>query len=118
MRALEPVPATRFNFNQAIKRAAELGGQIAGMTENRSPFKGLEERLVWYDNLPYLGLSLAGERRLLADLVALEAAEKIGSEALSGLARSDALAAAGRGVESLSEATQVYEAGVRAFERR
>jgi hypothetical protein len=54
MRALEPVPATRFNFNQAITRAIELGGQIAGMTKNRAPFKGLEERLVWYDNLPYL----------------------------------------------------------------
>ena len=118
MRALEPVPATRFNFNQALTRAAELGGQIAGMTKKRSPFKGLEERLVWYDNLPYLGLSLAGERRLLADLVALEAAEKMGSEALSGLARSDALAAAGRNVDYLSEATQVYEAGVKAFERK
>jgi len=118
MRALEPVPATRFNFNQALTRAAELGGQIAGMTKNRSPFKGLEERLVWYDNLPYLGLSLAGERRLLADLVALEAAEKMGCEALSGLARSDALAAAGRNVDYLSEATQVYEAGVKALESK
>jgi hypothetical protein len=88
------------------------------MTKNRAPFKGLEERLVWYDNLPYLGLSLAGERRLLADLVALETAEKMGSDVLSGLARSDAFTAAGRGVDSLSEATQVYEAGVRAFERK
>jgi multimeric flavodoxin WrbA len=118
MRALEPVPTTRFNFNQALTRAVELGCQIAGMTKNRAPFKGLEERLVWYDNLPYLGLSLAGERRLLADLVALETAEKMGSDVLSGLARSDAFTAAGRGVDSLSEATQVYEAGVRAFERK
>ena len=39
MRALEPVPAIRFNFNQALTRAAELGGQIAGMAENRSPFE-------------------------------------------------------------------------------
>jgi len=118
MRALEPVPATRFNFNQALTRAVELGGQIAGMTKNRDPFKGLEERLVWYDNLPYIGLSLAGERRLLADLVALEAAEEMGTDVLSGLARSDAFSAAGRGADSLSEATQVYEAGVRAFERK
>ena len=88
------------------------------MTKRRTPFNGLEERLVWYDNLPYLGLSLAGERRLLADLVALEAAEKMGSDVLSGLARSDAFTAAGRGVDSLSEATQVYEAGVKALERR
>jgi hypothetical protein len=109
---------TRFNFNQAQTRAVELGGQIAGMTKNRAPFKGLEERLVWYDNLPYLGLSLAGERRLLADLVALEVAEEMGSDVLSGLARSDAFTAAGRGVDSLSEVTRVYEAGVKAFERK
>ncbi len=118
MRALEPVPATRFNFNQALTRAIELGGQIAGMTKNRDPFKGLEERLVWYDNLPYLGLSLAGERRLLADLVALEAAKEMGTDVLSGLARSDAFSVAGRGLDSLSEATQVYEAGVSAIESK
>ncbi|MEJ2100029.1 MAG: flavodoxin family protein [Desulfobacterales bacterium] len=118
MRALEPVPATRFNFNQALTRSGELGGRIAMMTESRTPFNGLEERLVWYDNLPYLGLSRAGERRLLADLVALEVGEDMGSDGLSGLARSDAFAAAGRSVDSLSEITRVYEAGVKAFERK
>lgn len=118
MRALEPLPATRFNFNQALSRAGELGGRIAKMIDSRTPFKGLEERLVWYDNLPYLGLSRAGERRLLAGLVALEMAGDMGPNVLSGLARSDALAAAGRSVDSLSEITRVYEAGVKAFERK
>jgi multimeric flavodoxin WrbA len=118
MRALEPVPATRFNFNQALTRAGELGGEIAKMTKTRTPFNGLEERLVWYDNLPYLGLSRAGERRLLADLVALEVPEEMGSYVLSGLARSDSLAAAGQSVDSLLESTQVYETGVKAFERK
>jgi hypothetical protein len=42
----------------------------------------------------------------------------MGSDALTGLARSDALAAAGRNVDYLAEATQVYEAGVKAFERK
>jgi len=118
MRALEPVPATRFNFNQALTRAGELGDQIAMMIESRTPFNGLEERLVWYDNLPYLGLSRAGERRLLADLVALEVPGDMGTDALSGLARSDAFAVAGRSVASMSELTQVYEAGVKAFEKK
>jgi hypothetical protein len=48
----------------------------------------------------------------------LEAAEEMSTDVLSGLALSDAFTAAGRGVDSLSEATQVYEAGVRAFERK
>ena len=59
MRALEPLPVTRFNFDAALKRAGELGAQIAGMAKQRAPFAGLEERLLWYDNLPYLGLSRA-----------------------------------------------------------
>ena len=42
MRALEPLPATRFNFNQALTHAGELGGQIAVMTTSRTPFNGLE----------------------------------------------------------------------------
>lgn len=71
MRAIEPLPATRFNFTQALTRAGELGSQIAVMARSRAPFKCLEERLLWYDDLPYLGLSRAAERRLLADLVAL-----------------------------------------------
>ena len=62
--------------------------------------------------------SRAEERRLLADFVALEVPEDMGTDVLSGLARSDSLAAAGRNVDSLSEITQVYEAGVRAFERK
>ncbi len=118
MRALEPVPATRFNFDQALTRAGELGSQIATMAQNRTPFNGLEERLVWYDNLPYLGLSRGGERRLLADLVSLEVAEDLGADVLSGFARSDFLAAAGRSVDSLSELTKVYEAGIKAYQTR
>ena len=78
------------------------------MTKRRSPFNGLEERLIWYDNLPYLGLSRAGERRLLADLVAMEAAGEIGADILSGLARSDSFTAAGRSVDSLSEVCNEY----------
>lgn len=118
MRALEPVPATRFNFTQALKRSEDLGTRIAGMTRERHLFRSPEERLVWYDNLPYLGLNRAGERRLLADLVAMEVAEDLGPVLLSGLARSDSLAAAGRSVESLSEITQVFEAGLAVFERK
>ena len=57
-------------------------------------------------------------RRLLADLVALEVSEDLGADALSGFARSDCCAAAGRSVDSLSEITQVYEAGVKAFQRK
>ncbi len=116
MRALEPVPATRFNFQAALKRAGELGGQLGGMVEKRNPFAGLEERLLWYDSLPYLGLSRAAERRLLADLTTLAAPAE--TDRALDLVRADALSAAGRPLESLAQVTQVYDAGVKAFEKK
>lgn len=116
MRALEPLPATRFNFDAALKRAGELGNAIASMRKQRDPFAGLEERLLWYDNLPYLGLSRAAERRLLARLAATADPGERDAAKLYGLAQADAMAAAGRNMESLAEITRVYEAGVKAFE--
>ena len=117
MRALEPLPATRFNFDEAAQRARELGSQIAEMAKQRVPFTGLEERLLWYDALPYLGLSRAAERRLLASLTTAALPEDVNPAVPCGLARADALAAAGRTVESLTEIGKVYEAGVKVFEK-
>ena len=117
MRALDPVPVTRFNFNAALQRSRELGEKIAGMAKARMPFSGLEERLLHYDALPYLGLSRSEERRLLADL-AVEALQDASDAPIArGLARADALAAAGRKLDALTEITQVYEAGMKAFEK-
>jgi len=116
MRALEPLPATRFNFPAALQRAGEIGGQLAGLTQKRAPFAGQEERLLWYDALPYLGLSRAAERRLVADHTTMALPFNADAAVPCGLARADALAAAGRSMESLTEITRVYEAGVKAFE--
>jgi len=71
---------------------------------------------LWYDQLPYLGLSRTGERRLLADLTMMAMPSNTQSTVPFGLARADALSAAGRPLESLTEITRVYEAGVKAFE--
>jgi len=117
MRAIEPVPATRFNFSAALTQSGELGERIAGMIQQSVPFSGLEERLLWYDALPYLGLSRFEERRLLASLTALALPGGADAALSSGLARADALAAAGHDQASLEEITRVYEAGVEAFER-
>ncbi len=116
MRAIEPLPATRFNFDAAVQRAGKLGEKIAGMTGGRLPFAGLEERLLWYDQLPYLSLNRAAERRLLADL-AIQASPSSENAAMAlGLAHADELSAAGRPLEALTEVTRVYEAGIKTFE--
>ena len=72
--------------------------------------------MLWYDALPYLILSRAAERRLLADLAirALPSPENSANEL--GLARVDARSAAGKSMDSLIEVTRVYDDGVKAFE--
>ncbi len=118
MRGIEPLPATRFNFQNALQRAGELGEIIAGMVRQRKPFSGVEERLLWYDALPYLGLSRAAERRLLADLTTIALPGNADPKIAGGLVRADALAASGRSLESLTEVTRVYDAGFKAFETK
>ena len=116
MRALDPLPVTRFDWKSAIARATEQGAELASMLDERHPFASLEERLLWYDNLPYLGMSRAAERRLLAALTT----EALPDDAIPGLdrllAQADHEAAAGRSLDSLKTTTAVYEATMKAFE--
>jgi NAD(P)H-dependent FMN reductase len=116
MRALEPLPVTRFNWTAALTRARELGAALAGMASARHPFAGLEERLLWYDRLPYLGLTRAGERRLLAALTTAALPETADPAIPRGLAQADALAARGEHLRALQEITRTYKAGFRVFE--
>jgi multimeric flavodoxin WrbA len=116
MRALEPLPATRFNFKAALKRAKELGADIAEMASARMPFNGLEDRLLWYDALPYLSLSRAAERHLLADHAVQGLPSNLGATFAYRLARADELVAAGKPLDALQEITRIYDDGAKAFE--
>lgn len=116
MRALEPLPATRFNWSAALTRAGELGAQLAAMAGERHRFAGVEERLLWYDSLPYLSLSRAAERRLLAALTTAALTDSADPAIARGLAHADTLAARGEPLRSLQEITRAYEAGVKVLE--
>ena len=116
MRALDPQPATRFIWKWAIDRARQSGVELASKVEERLPFKSLEERLLWYDDLPYLGMSRAAERRLLAS----HAAEALPDGALPDIVRvlawADHQDAMGHRLESLKTLTGIYEAAAGVFE--
>lgn len=118
MRALEPLPVTRFNWSAARGRAAELGATLAGRAGARQPFAGVEDRLLWYDALPYLGLTRAGERRLLASLAAESLPETAPAAIPRHLAAADALAAHGESLRALQEITRGYETAVKVFDGR
>ena len=117
MRAIDPLPVTRLNYTDAIARARELGEQLTEMAKQQMPFNNLEERLLWYDALPYLGMSRMEERRLLAGHTALALSENADPDIPRGLARADLLSAAGRKLESMKAITQVYDAGMKIFDK-
>jgi multimeric flavodoxin WrbA len=68
MRALRPLPVTRFNLEQSIVEARGLGGQLVEAARERTPFEGLE-RLGWYDDIEYLSMTRVEERVLLVGLL-------------------------------------------------
>jgi len=118
MRALEPLPVTRFNFDACIQKAVELGVELGRMAEKRVPFETVEERLAWYDNLPYLNTSRIAERRLLADYAVASLSSDEGDALARRLIGSEQLAIAGRSKEMSAEVTRVYDAAVKAFDKQ
>ena len=117
MRAIEPLPATRFNLDSALERAEYLGSEIAQMAVDRKPFENLEARLLWYDNLPYLSLSRFEERRLLASLTAKALPADADPAIARGLAVADEMAAGGKLLDAMTEVTRVYEKGSQTYEK-
>ena len=113
MRAIEPLPATRFDFNQAIKDAKLSGYRLAQMVPSRSPFKSSEECWLSYGAMPYIGENRAAERSLLAAIV-FEAVSKGRRQEVEGdLAQADILAAAGQSLEAMNEVTKVYNSCIK-----
>ncbi len=113
MRAIEPLPATRFDFPQASQTAEGLGFQLAQMMPARAPFKSQEECYLWYDNLTYIGENRAAERRLMA-AITFEAVPKERKQDIEGdLARADLLAAKGQKLEAMLEISRVYNSCVK-----
>lgn len=108
MRALDPVPATRFNFDQAMEQSRELGSTIAAMVESRHPFSSYEEHLLWYDNLPYVNDHLAAERKHLAALMAEAVPAEQQSEIKGDLARVEILNTSGLPLASQKEVSRIY----------
>ena len=113
MRAIEPLPATRFDFNKAVKEAKLSGHRLAQMMPSRSPFTSLEECWLSYDAMPYIGENRAAERRLLAAIV-YEAVSKGRRQEVEGdLAQADIFTASGQSLDAMNEVTMVYNSCIK-----
>ena len=113
MRAIEPLPATRFDFDKAIKEAKLSGHRLAQMMPSRTAYKSSEECWLSYGAMPYIGENRAIERRLLA-AIAYETVPKARRKEIDGdLAQADILAAGGQPLEAMIEVTKVYNSCVK-----
>jgi NAD(P)H-dependent FMN reductase len=113
MRALDPLPVTRFDFDKAKEAAEALGYQLVKSMPERVPFKSPEECWLWYDRLPYLGENRTAERRLMAAMTLEAIPKERRSEVDGDLAQADILAAAGRSLDAMNEISKVYNSCVK-----
>jgi multimeric flavodoxin WrbA len=113
MRAIEPLPTTRFDFDKAIAEAKLSGRRLAEMMPSRAPFKSQEECWLSYGEMPYIGENRAVERRLLAAIV-YEAVPKSRRPEVEGdLAQADIYTAAGQPLNAMNEVTRVYNSCIK-----
>ena len=113
MRAIDPLPATRFDFDKALEEARLSGHRLVQMMPSRTPFKTSEECWLSYGGMPYIGENRATERRLLAAIV-YEAVPKSRRQEVEGdLAQADILAAAGQSLDAMNEVSKVYNSCIK-----
>jgi len=107
MRGITPLPVTRFDLDEALKKAELSGRELAGM--EKKLFGSRDDRDYWYDNIPYLAMSNAEERRLLA-AVTYEGLKEEKKELVKGSwALADILHDAGRELGSMNEISRIYD---------
>ena len=107
MRAIAPLPVTRFNLKQANVSAGESGSHLAGMA--REPFPTRDDRDFLYDSLPYLADTNAQERRLLAAVAYQAVPQESKAQVQGDWAQADILSASGRTLESMIETGKIYD---------
>ena len=75
----------------------------------KKPFESRDERDHWYDAIPYLSMSNAEERRLLA-AVTYEGLPADKQQLIKGSwANADVLSTAGQSLESMNEISRIYD---------
>jgi len=114
-KAIDPLPVTQFKLDDTETIAEESGFKIAEMVKNPQFFSGRNERVTWYDNLPYLGEPLSVETRLLASTILDSIPDEKKKEIKGNAEQADILAAAGNALESITEINNICDSGVQIY---
>lgn len=77
-RPLKPIAVAKYNYQSALRHAAETGRQLA--LSQREPFGTYAEGIVAYDRLPVMGMGRVDEFRWLAESALNNAREELGDD--------------------------------------
>jgi multimeric flavodoxin WrbA len=108
MRALEPLPVTRFNMDKAKKAAEVLGQRLVQMMSEGRSFNTPGECDRWYNEMYFLGDNRENEKRLMAAM-AFDAVPSERKKEVDGkLVQTSILDAVGRALDAQNEIARVY----------
>ncbi len=108
MRGITPLPVTRFDLDEALEKAELSGRELAETDKN--VFDSRDERDHWYDIIPYLSMSNAEERRLLAAVTYNGLPLEKKNNVKGSWASADIISSAGQDLESMNEISRIYDA--------
>jgi multimeric flavodoxin WrbA len=118
MRAIEPLPSTRFNLEKSKKAAEILGQRLANMLTDRVPFKSPEEGERWYENMYFVGERRAEERRLMAaiayDAIPVERKKEVDGK----LVQTSILKKIGQSEDAANEVKKVYNSCLKIIDEK
>ncbi len=110
IRAIEPLPVSRFNLRSALKRAHELGRELTKKARKREPFKSLEERISYFSRIKYLEMDMVDEILLLArQLLETSPKAEYKEKARELCEKASELIRSGRKLEAIPYAVRAYE---------
>jgi multimeric flavodoxin WrbA len=118
MQALEPLPATRFNLDNAKKAAEILGQRLADMMTDKPAFNTAEDCALWYDRMYFLNTDRARERKLVVAMTydAIPPPQK--PSVKNKLVQTSILDMVGRSQDAAHEINEVYDSCLKIIDEK
>lgn len=109
MRAVDPTPVSRFNFDKILASMYDIGESLARQSEERRPFEGDKDRMEYYEELNYLSYTYLDEMVLLAgQLVDISSGNPNLPQAKEEYETAKSLIEQGKRGEAVAHATRAY----------
>lgn len=111
-RPINPIPVSRFNFDEALEEAYASGRRLAELSSQTKPFKGLAEKITYYYSLKYLDYDIVDEILLLAEQLihSSQKEESLLAKCKSEYDKAKSLIDQGRKADAISHAVDIYHA--------